>query len=106
MLLQQALVKMIQASLKNMQDEAIQIVNNIKSRPFNIRLFKNLCEELESEHCSSVPTPRGCRAQGKSVYMGPLTFYTGVIQSTVSNESPSRVCMQLLYTVTQHNVLN
>jgi hypothetical protein len=69
-------------------------------------LFKDLCEKVESEQCSSVPTSRGCRDQGKLTYTGPLTFYTGVIHSTVSNESPSRVCMQLLYTVTQQNVLN
>jgi hypothetical protein len=47
MLLQQALAKMMKRSLKNMQYEAIKIVNNIKFRPFNTRLFKDLCEKVE-----------------------------------------------------------
>jgi hypothetical protein len=59
----------------------MKIANEIKSRLLNSRSF----EDLESEHCSSNSAPRGCKAQGKSAYTGPSTFYTCVIQITVPN---------------------
>jgi len=36
--------------LKNVMDEAIKIINFIKSRPLKSRLFKILCNDLESIH--------------------------------------------------------
>uniref|UniRef100_A0A674KES1 BED-type domain-containing protein n=1 Tax=Terrapene triunguis TaxID=2587831 RepID=A0A674KES1_9SAUR len=43
-------VKKIPASLKIVLDEAVQIINFVKSRPLQSRLFKMLCEEMGSQH--------------------------------------------------------
>lgn len=36
--------------LKNVLDEAVRMVNYIKSRPLQARLFSLLCQEMGSEH--------------------------------------------------------
>lgn len=41
---------MISADLKNVLDEAVKIINYIKGRPLNARLFSQLCEEMGSNH--------------------------------------------------------
>lgn len=38
--------------LKTVLDQAVQIVNNIKSRPLQSRLFKKVCEDIGSQHQS------------------------------------------------------
>uniref|UniRef100_A0A8C0H0I0 Zinc finger BED domain-containing protein 5 n=1 Tax=Chelonoidis abingdonii TaxID=106734 RepID=A0A8C0H0I0_CHEAB len=43
-------VKKIPAYLKIMLDEAVQIINVVKSQPLQSRLFKILCEEKGSQH--------------------------------------------------------
>jgi hypothetical protein len=49
---QAPVVKTMQENLKkkNVLDEAVKIVNHIKSKPLNARLFKILCEEMGNEH--------------------------------------------------------
>ena len=42
--------KRISASLKTVLDEAVQIINFIKTRPLQSRIFKALCEDLGSHH--------------------------------------------------------
>ena len=42
--------KKISTSLKNVLDEAAKIVNFIKVRPLQSRLFKILCNDMGSEH--------------------------------------------------------
>uniref|UniRef100_K7FH88 BED-type domain-containing protein n=1 Tax=Pelodiscus sinensis TaxID=13735 RepID=K7FH88_PELSI len=44
------LVKNISPSLKNVLDEAVQIINYIKTRPLQSRLFKIMCEDMGSQH--------------------------------------------------------
>jgi hypothetical protein len=39
-----------QTDLKNVLDDAVKIVNHVKSKPLNGRLFIFLCEEMGSEH--------------------------------------------------------
>ena len=47
----QALVsKKISTDLKNVLDEAVKIINFIKARPLQSRLFKLLCDDMGSEH--------------------------------------------------------
>uniref|UniRef100_A0A3B3HDB2 HAT C-terminal dimerisation domain-containing protein n=1 Tax=Oryzias latipes TaxID=8090 RepID=A0A3B3HDB2_ORYLA len=46
---QLALKKMPQC-LKSVLDESVKIVNKIKAKPLNSRLFKAVCEEMGSEH--------------------------------------------------------
>uniref|UniRef100_K7G4R7 DUF4371 domain-containing protein n=1 Tax=Pelodiscus sinensis TaxID=13735 RepID=K7G4R7_PELSI len=43
-------VKNISPSLKNVLDEAVQIINYIKTRPLQSRLFKIMCEDMGSQH--------------------------------------------------------
>ncbi|XP_029768663.1 zinc finger BED domain-containing protein 5-like [Terrapene carolina triunguis] len=43
-------LKKIPAYLKIVLDEAVQIINFVKSRPLQSRLFKILCEEMGSQH--------------------------------------------------------
>uniref|UniRef100_A0A452HAN9 Zinc finger BED-type containing 5 n=1 Tax=Gopherus agassizii TaxID=38772 RepID=A0A452HAN9_9SAUR len=43
-------VKKIPAYLKIVLDEAVQIINFVKSQPLQSRLFKILCEEMGSQH--------------------------------------------------------
>lgn len=43
-------VKIMPASLKNVLDQAIQIINYIKARPHQSRLLKILCEEMGAQH--------------------------------------------------------
>jgi len=48
-----ALVAMkISYELKTVLDQAVQIVNYVKSRPLQSRLFKKVCEEIGSQHQS------------------------------------------------------
>ena len=42
--------KTLEPELKHVLDTAIKMVNYIKTRPLNIRLFASLCNELGSEH--------------------------------------------------------
>ncbi|KAJ4937848.1 hypothetical protein JOQ06_002478 [Pogonophryne albipinna] len=42
--------KTLDPELKSVLETAIKMVNYIKSRPLNTRLFANLCNELGSEH--------------------------------------------------------
>lgn len=42
--------KTLSAELKNVLDTAVKIVNYIKSRPLNTRLFSTLCNGMGSEH--------------------------------------------------------
>lgn len=42
--------KIMSACLKNIMDEAIKIVNFIKSRPLKCRLFKILCDDMGNIH--------------------------------------------------------
>ena len=42
--------KKISIDMKTVLDEAVQIVNFIKSRPLQSRLFKIICEDMESQH--------------------------------------------------------
>ena len=44
--------KKISTSLKNVLDEAVKIVNYVKARPLQARLFNILCEEMGSQHMS------------------------------------------------------
>lgn len=44
--------KKMSSELKQVLNEAICIVNYIKSRPFQSILFKIVCEEMGSQHCS------------------------------------------------------
>jgi hypothetical protein len=47
----QALVaKTLEGDRKTALDDAVKIVDYIKSRPLNPRVFKLLCEEMGSEH--------------------------------------------------------
>ena len=46
--------KQMSSSLKNALDEAIQIVNFIKSQPLQCCIFKQLCESMGSEHTTSL----------------------------------------------------
>lgn len=43
-------MKTMHFSLKNVMDDAIKIINFIKSRPLKSRLFKMFCEDMESLH--------------------------------------------------------
>lgn len=43
-------VKTMPASLKNVLDQAVQIINYIKARPHQSRLLKILCEEMGAQH--------------------------------------------------------
>lgn len=43
-------MKTVPFSLKNVMDDAIKIINFIKSRPLKSRLFKILCDDTESLH--------------------------------------------------------
>uniref|UniRef100_K7GDR9 DUF4371 domain-containing protein n=1 Tax=Pelodiscus sinensis TaxID=13735 RepID=K7GDR9_PELSI len=43
-------LKNISPSLKNVLDEAVQIINYIKTRPLQSRLFKIMCEDMGSQH--------------------------------------------------------
>ncbi|KAK7886953.1 hypothetical protein WMY93_026574 [Mugilogobius chulae] len=47
---EQLAVKKMPTSLKTVMDDAVKIVNTIKSKALNSRLFKVLCEEMGSEH--------------------------------------------------------
>lgn len=47
---EQLAVKKMPQCLKLVLDEAVKIVNTIKSKALNSRLFKALCEEMGSEH--------------------------------------------------------
>ena len=47
--------KNISPLLKKVLDEAVQIVNFIKSRPLQCRIFKQLCESMDSEQLSIQP---------------------------------------------------
>jgi hypothetical protein len=40
----------MERDLKTVLDYSVKIVNYIKSRPLNARVFKLLCEEMGSEH--------------------------------------------------------
>ncbi len=42
--------KKIPESLKNVLDEAVKIINFIKNRPLQTRIFKKLCEDMNSQH--------------------------------------------------------
>ncbi|XP_023226698.1 zinc finger BED domain-containing protein 5-like [Centruroides sculpturatus] len=42
--------KSLPPSLKVVLDEVVKVVNFVKSRPLNSRLFSVLCQEMESEH--------------------------------------------------------
>jgi len=43
-------MKTMPFSLKNVMDDAIKIINFIKSRPLKSRLFKILCDDMGSLH--------------------------------------------------------
>jgi len=43
-------VKKMSTELKTVFDEFVKIVNYIKSRPLNSRIFTKLCQEMGSEH--------------------------------------------------------
>jgi hypothetical protein len=43
-------VKKMSTELKTVLDELVKIVNYIKSRPLNSRIFTKLCQEMGSEH--------------------------------------------------------
>ena len=45
-------MKKMPPSLKEVLDESVKIINFIKSRPKNTRLFKMLCEDMGSQHTS------------------------------------------------------
>uniref|UniRef100_A0A8C2IPX6 DUF4371 domain-containing protein n=1 Tax=Cyprinus carpio TaxID=7962 RepID=A0A8C2IPX6_CYPCA len=47
---EQLAVKKMPSCLKTVLDEAVKIVNSIKGKALNSRLFKVLCEEMGSEH--------------------------------------------------------
>lgn len=47
---QQLAVKHMRTCLKTVLDEAVKIVNFIKGKALNTRLFTALCEEMGSEH--------------------------------------------------------
>lgn len=40
----------VKIELKTVNDELVKIVNYIKSRPLNSRIFTKLCQEIGSEH--------------------------------------------------------
>lgn len=45
-------VKKIPHEVKKVLDQAVQIVNYVKSRPLQLRLFKKVCEDIGSQHQS------------------------------------------------------
>ena len=47
--------KTLDQQLKCVLDSAVQIVNYIKSRPLQTRLFTILCDERDSEHITLLP---------------------------------------------------
>uniref|UniRef100_A0A3P9HV02 Uncharacterized protein n=1 Tax=Oryzias latipes TaxID=8090 RepID=A0A3P9HV02_ORYLA len=47
---EQLAVKKMPQCLKSVLDESVKIVNKIKAKPLNSRLFKAVCEEMGSEH--------------------------------------------------------
>lgn len=47
---EQLAVKKMPPSLKTVVDQSVKVVNSIKSKALNTRLFKVLCEEMGSEH--------------------------------------------------------
>uniref|UniRef100_K7FIT3 HAT C-terminal dimerisation domain-containing protein n=1 Tax=Pelodiscus sinensis TaxID=13735 RepID=K7FIT3_PELSI len=59
-------VKNISPSLKNVLDEAVQIINYIKTRPLQSRLFKIMCEDMDNQHTALLlPTEVRWLSQGK-----------------------------------------
>jgi hypothetical protein len=44
--------KMLPVPLQSVLDEVVKIVNFVKSRPLNSRLFSVLCQEMGSDHIS------------------------------------------------------
>jgi hypothetical protein len=47
---QPLVAKTMERDLKTTLDDVVKIVNYIKSRPLNAKVFKLLCEEMGSEH--------------------------------------------------------
>nr|XP_034838509.1 zinc finger BED domain-containing protein 5-like [Maniola hyperantus] len=45
-------VKRVPSDLKQVLDQAVQIVNFVKTRPLQSRLFKKTCEDMKSQHQS------------------------------------------------------
>lgn len=55
--------------LKQVLDNAVKIINHVKTWPLQCRLLKILCEywELYSNHCYYIQKYDGCRSRGKAL---------------------------------------
>jgi hypothetical protein len=99
--------------LKSVLDNAVQIVNIIKARPLNSRLFKLLCSDIDSEYESQIFHTEVCWLSCGKVLMRVFELSEEIViflsekETSLANYfSDASWLQQLMYLADVFNKLN